>query len=289
VKLLVLAAAALVLLTSCDKGPEGPLVEGMSNLGMRRRTALDRKKPEYYIELGFDLVRTLPLVGGEHMWLRASCQVGDHRIYDESPMSIGTPTIDDRHFIFGARNRMEETPYLINPLRAAPGQCDFALLLGDYAGDKPDQELSRYCVGDKTTPGPCPPNPAVPPASGPPITVDQLEVSISPASPPFPEALLLEYLITAQADMHPKAKAHLVVQCAGGIDDVYHQEVEKLVAGESIQEGQLKFQGRIPDTTVPCDIRYYLVDDFDSRGELFASFCYVMGQVSRGECDAGGR
>lgn len=251
---------------------------------MVRQVDVRDGKAEHYLDLGFDLVRTVPLEDHEHLWLRSSCQVGDHRIFDSSPMSIDRPMPGEARFVYGARNRIVEHPYLINTLRGAPGQCEFALLLASYVGNKPDEELGRFCAGEKVLPGPCPPNPAAPPPSGPPVTVDQLRVSISPASDLFPAALLLEYVITAQAAMRPDAKAHLVVQCGGSTDDVYHQELEHLVAGESIQEGQLKFQGRIPPESTPCDVTFRLAHDFDTPGEEFAHFCYVDTKVSRGAC-----
>jgi hypothetical protein len=270
------AAPLLLALAACD---QDRLREGMSDVHLHPMG--------YAVEVTFDLAIAKPLADWESIGLLAACQVGTHRYVDVLPILLGDlpPRIGEKPFVYyGERNHRRVTTFAPGRLPGKATLCELALFRRDYRGPGTEVEIDRVCAADEVRPGPCPPNPAHPPVSGPPLTVDELTVSIENRSGHFPEALLVEAVVTAQADMKPDAALHFVVTCGSQTDDTYDIELERLRAGESLIEGSRKFRNHPPPPSVPCTITYALAETSRDPGVPFATFCYVGGRTTRGAC-----
>jgi hypothetical protein len=279
------ALFAVAVVAACGRSG-GSLNDGMFDIHVTRTSKTDDDgRVEHSLIVAFDLVINKSLAEWESIDLRAACQVGPHRFVERSPVIFGDrPGPGEKPFVVGERNHRNERPFLLRGLPDKPTLCELALFRHDYRGSSTDVELQRVCATDEVRPGACAPNPAHPPASGPPLTTDELTVSIRPRNEMFREALLLHYVVTAHADMKPGAAVHLMVTCAGLTDDIYHTELAQLRAGESFAGDQLKFQGNIPPRNVPCTITYALAGSVSEPGAPFATFCYVNGATTRGAC-----
>ncbi len=274
-----------LILLGCGSSHDQPVGEGVSELRVVRKEKRRDGDRRHYLAVSFDLVLKTALVEPQHLSLRAACQVDRFRYLDLSPIFPGMEPGSGK-FEVGAKSPIRAHPFVTNPLPGKPTMCDLRLDVVDVRTDEPVRELLQVCATDRISPGRCPANPLAGSPPTPPVTVDQLAISIDPASDLFPEALLLRYVVTAHADLEQKAWAHVRMVCAGAVDDVYHSELGELAAGESFHAGQLKFQGRIPPPSTPCDVIFTFDRDLDTIGPEFGHFCYRDGTTRRRACGA---
>lgn len=278
---LVVAVAA-----ACSRGgASGPAKGGIELTRVSREVNHEDGKDEHYLVTSWDVVIDKKLGNDESLSIRSACQVGAYRFFDDEPFSLDLRDRDEPEFHYGERSTIKEEPYLIHPLPGAPSMCELAMFRHGYLPAEHLDELGRFCAADDIKPGPCPPNPVHPPASGPAVTADQLTASISPARDPFPAALDLDYVFTAQSPPPPGSTVHVITSCAGlGADDRYHSDFSELHAGESLSEGQLWFQGNLPPAGTACDVIFLLAASVEERGAEFGHFCVTDLHVRRGAC-----